>query len=130
TARKTLLKKATALLIPDIAARVVNEAMRLELAHAERVRAELVERSHALLEIIAAISDHYERSKRARSLLDFDDLVERLGKLLDDENKGLWVRYKLDGRISHILVDEGQDTNPQQWQVIRSLIAEFFYGES
>jgi ATP-dependent helicase/nuclease subunit A len=40
------------------------------------------------------------------------------------------VRYKLDQRISHILVDEGQDTNPQQWDVITSLIAEFFYGES
>ena len=130
TARKTLLRKATAQLIPDIAARLTNEALRLELAHAERMRAELVARSTALLEIIAAISAHYESSKRARSLLDFDDLVERLGRLLDNEARGAWVRYKLDARISHILVDEGQDTNPQQWEVIRSLIAEFFYGDS
>jgi ATP-dependent helicase/nuclease subunit A len=130
TARRTLLKKATALLIPDIAERVATEALRLELAHVERVRAELVTRSEALLDIIAAISAHYEAGKRARSLLDFDDLVERLGTLLDDAAQGLWVRYKLDAHIDHILVDEGQDTNPQQWQVIRSLIAEFFHGES
>jgi ATP-dependent helicase/nuclease subunit A len=130
TARKTLLKKAKAMLIPDVAARVTNEALRLELAHNDRMRAELVERSEAMLDIVAAISAHYERDKRARSLLDFDDLVEKLGALLDDENQGIWVRYKLDQRISHILVDEGQDTNPQQWAVVRSLIAEFFYGDS
>jgi ATP-dependent helicase/nuclease subunit A len=130
TARKTLLKKATAVLIPEIAAKVTNEALRLELAHNDRMRAELVERSEAMLDIIAAISEHYERNKRARSLLDFDDLVEKLGMLLDNENQGIWVRYKLDQRISHILVDEGQDTNPQQWAVVRSLIAEFFYGDS
>ena len=130
TARKTLLKKATAMLIPEVAARLDREALRLELAHQDRVRAELVERSEAMLDIIAAISAHYERSKRARSRLDFDDLVEKLGRLLDNEVQGAWVRYKLDARISHILVDEGQDTNPQQWAVIRSLIAEFFYGDS
>jgi ATP-dependent helicase/nuclease subunit A len=117
-------------LIPDVAARVTNEALRLGLAHNDRMRAELVERSEAMLDIVAAISAHYERNKRARSLLDFDDLVEKLGTLLDDENQGIWVRYKLDQRISHILVDEGQDTNPQQWAVVRSLIAEFFYGDS
>ena len=74
------------MLIPDIAQKVADEALRLELAHNDRVRAELVERSEAMLDIIAAISAHYERSKRARSLLDFDDLVERLGMLLDNEN--------------------------------------------
>ncbi len=70
------------------------------------------------------------RPKRARSLLDFDDLIEKLGGLLGDEARGMWVRYKLDSGISHILVDEGQDTNPQQWDVISALVAEFFYGDS
>ncbi len=130
TARKTLLKKATALLIPDIAQKVSNEALRLELMHNERMRAELVERSEAMLDIIAAISAHYERAKRARSLLDFDDLVEKLGALLNDEAQGQWVLYKLDARISHILVDEGQDTNPQQWEVVEALVDDFFTGQS
>jgi ATP-dependent helicase/nuclease subunit A len=130
TARKTLLKKATAALIPEIAARLEAEAARLERLTAELTRAELVERSEAMLDIIAAISDRYEAQKRASSLLDFDDLVERLRGLLSDEHRGAWVRYKLDSRISHVLVDEGQDTNPQQWEVVSALIAEFFFGES
>ena len=33
------------------------------------------------------------------------------------------MRYKLDAGIDHILVDERQDTNPEQWQVVRALIA-------
>ncbi|HEY9010501.1 MAG TPA: double-strand break repair helicase AddA [Devosia sp.] len=130
TARKTLLKKATAVLIPEIAARLVDEAARLESLYGRLVAAELIARSEAMLDIVAAISAHYERAKRARSLLDFDDLIERLAALLKDEAQGLWVRYKLDAGISHILVDEGQDTNPQQWEVIGALVDDFFFGES
>ena len=40
-----------------------------------------------------------------------------------------WVLYKLDGGIDHILIDEAQDTNPEQWEVIEALAGEFFTGE-
>jgi ATP-dependent helicase/nuclease subunit A len=130
TARKTLIKKQAAALIPEVAQRLYEEAARLESLNGELTRAELVERSEAMLEIVGAIAAAYEDRKRGRSLLDFDDLIEKLGALLRDEARGTWVRYKLDSGISHILVDEGQDTNPQQWQVVQALIAEFFYGES
>ena len=75
---------------------------------------------------LGAISDRYETQKRARALLDFDDLVARMIGLLRDQAQGPWVRYKLDGGLSHILVDESQDTNPEQWQVIDALAEEFF----
>ncbi len=130
TARKTLIKKATAVLIPDVAARVVAEGQRLEQLHQKLVSAELVARSEAMLDVVAAISAHYEKQKRARSLLDFDDLIEKLAGLLRDEQQGPWVRYKLDAGLSHILVDEGQDTNPLQWQVVGALIDDFFFGDS
>ncbi len=39
-----------------------------------------------------------------------------------------WVLYKLDGGIDHILIDEAQDTNPDQWEVIQALSEEFFAG--
>ena len=29
-----------------------------------------------------------------------------------------WVLYKLDGGIDHVLIDEAQDTNPDQWRVV------------
>ncbi len=130
TPRKTLLKKANAALIPDIAQKLVDEADRLAALHQQLVAAELVARSEAMLEVVAAISAHYENQKRARSLLDFDDLIERLAQLLTEESQGPWVRYKLDAGISHILVDEGQDTNLQQWDVIDALVEDFFVGDS
>jgi len=130
TARKTLIKKATAVLIPEVAARLVAEGQRLEQAYQKLVSAELVARSEAMLDVVAAISAHYEKQKRARSLLDFDDLIEKLAALLRDEEQGNWVRYKLDAGLSHILVDEGQDTNPLQWQVVGALIDDFFFGDS
>ena len=108
------------------------EAGRLEqAASSSSGAAELVDRSEALLEIIGAIAADYERQKRARSLLDFDDLVERLGGAAAPTSaQGMWVRYKLDSGISHILVDEGQDTNPDQRDVISAQNGEFFSGDS
>ena len=37
--------------------------------------------------------------------------------------------YKLDGGIEHILVDEAQDTSPEQWRIVGSLTEEFFAGK-
>ena len=41
---------------------------------------------------------------------------------------GEWVRYKLDQRTDHILVDEAQDTNEAQWDIVRALVEEYFSG--
>ena len=90
--------------------------------------ANLVARSEALLDVLSAISCRYEADKRSRSQLDFDDLVERLAALLRDTAQGPWVQYKLDAGIIHILVDESQDTNAEQWEVVNLLAREFFAG--
>jgi ATP-dependent helicase/nuclease subunit A len=128
--RKRLLLKAGMVALPEIAQRLVDEADRLAALYQQLVAAELISRSEAMVDIVAAISAHYENQKRARSLLDFDDLIEKLATLLTEESQGPWVRYKLDAGISHILVDEGQDTNLQQWDVIGALVEDFFVGES
>ena len=36
--------------------------------------------------------------------------------------------FRLDGGIDHILVDEAQDTSPDQWRVIELLAQEFTTG--
>ena len=113
---------------PGLAQTVADEAERLVTLVAELRSAQLIERSEALLDVVAAIALRYEARKRARSLLDFDDLVERLGTLFGDRELGPWVQYKLDTAIDHVLVDESQDTNPEQWRVVRSIAEEFFAG--
>jgi ATP-dependent helicase/nuclease subunit A len=84
--------------------------------------------THALLTIGARLSAAYRDLKSARALLDYDDLILKAGALLGD-GRAAWVHYKLDGGIDHILVDEAQDTSPQQWQVIKALAEDFFAGE-
>ncbi|GAA4658412.1 double-strand break repair helicase AddA [Bartonella pachyuromydis] len=66
--------------------------------------------------------------KKANGLLDFDDLIERTLHLLKRKGASQWVHYKLDSGLDHILLDEAQDTNPEQWQIIQLLAQEFFTG--
>ena len=67
---------------------------------------------------------YYQNIKSERRLLDFADLEWNAYLLLNDENNALWVQYKLDARINHILIDEFQDTNPTQWQLLLPLLKE------
>jgi ATP-dependent helicase/nuclease subunit A len=71
----------------------------------------------------------YDQAKAARGALDFGDLVARTVDLLTERASAAWVLYKLDGGIEHVLVDEAQDTAPQQWDIIRALTEGFFAGE-
>ncbi|WP_158598518.1 double-strand break repair helicase AddA [Notoacmeibacter ruber] len=90
---------------------------------------DLLEATHAALTLAEALLDRYERSKIARGLLDFSDLVTRTADLLTRNRAASWVQYKLDKGIDHLLVDEAQDTSPRQWRVIEALASEFFAGE-
>ena len=86
------------------------------------------ERSLALLGLATAVIGRYETSKEMRGTLDFADLVTKAVALLEREASA-WVHYKLDGGIEHILVDEAQDTSPEQWRIIGKLAEEFFAGK-
>lgn len=109
--------------------RVLAEAERLAVLVDKLKRVRLAHRSAALLDVAGAIMADYAGQKRARALLDFDDLIARTLALLSDTAQADWVRYKLDAGIDHVLVDESQDTNPEQWQVVRRLTDEFFAGQ-
>ncbi len=67
--------------------------------------------------------------KERDGVVDFDDLIERAVRLLASPGRAEWIRYKLDTRIDHILVDEAQDTNAAQWLIVGALAEEFFVGE-
>jgi ATP-dependent helicase/nuclease subunit A len=83
----------------------------------------------AALTLGHALADAYARAKEEAGALDFEDLILRAHALLAASESAPWVLYKLDGALSHILVDEGQDTSPAQWRLIEPLQAEFFAGE-
>ncbi|MFC3099632.1 double-strand break repair helicase AddA [Altererythrobacter lauratis] len=70
----------------------------------------------------------WEEAKRREGLLDFDDLIRSAAALLGQAGVGDWIRYKLDRRFDHILIDEAQDTNEAQWSIIDALTGDFFAG--
>ncbi|MCT4575673.1 MAG: double-strand break repair helicase AddA [Alphaproteobacteria bacterium] len=81
---------------------------------------------HLSLEIV----NTYSEQKESLSVLDFDDLIFKALSLLKKSDINPWVMFKLDGGISHILVDEAQDTSPDLWEIIDRLTDEFFVGSS
>ncbi|MFT3722058.1 MAG: double-strand break repair helicase AddA [Hyphomonadaceae bacterium] len=90
--------------------------------------ARLFERSAALLRLADVLFDEFDRRKRARAGLDFDDLIETTSRLLTRRHAAEWVLWKLDGGISHILLDEAQDTSPAQWKILKALTDDIFSG--
>lgn len=80
----------------------------------------------ALFDLSVAFAAEYRRLKRARNLLDFEDLILYTRKLFSDSSSMGWVLSQLDVSLSHILVDEAQDTSPIQWEILRLLASDFF----
>ena len=74
-------------------------------------------------------SHAYHAAKRRAGALDFSDLIAKTRNLLSRSDAAQWVLYKLDRRVEHILVDEAQDTSPDQWLVVKAIAEDFFSGE-
>lgn len=68
--------------------------------------------------------EHYQALKEELRTLDFTDLEWRAYQLLNHGDHALWVQYRLDRRIEHLLIDEFQDTNPTQWRLLLPLLEE------
>jgi ATP-dependent helicase/nuclease subunit A len=105
-----------------------REAMRLVEAQEKIKAAQCAAMTHDLIEIGAAIIDAYQAMKERGGKLDFDDLIIRTLALFERTDIAPWVLFKLDGGLDHILIDEAQDTNPEQWRIIATLCEEFFAG--
>ncbi|WP_173981546.1 double-strand break repair helicase AddA [Magnetospirillum sp. SS-4] len=126
--RKTLCTKAVREAFPHVEAAMLAEAERL-LRVSDRLKSAAVfEATRALLTLGSALLEHYRRAKAARALMDYDDLILAARDLLARPGAAAWVLFKLDGGIDHVLIDEAQDTNPDQWAVVAALTGEFFSG--
>ncbi|MCF2906019.1 double-strand break repair helicase AddA [Octadecabacter sp. CECT 8868] len=92
-------------------------------------RINALEKTRALLTFAEPFVRLYEQKKTQRAALDFDDLISKAKSLLEDPALAQWVLFRLDGGVDHVLVDEAQDTSPDQWDIVRLLTQEFSTGE-
>ena len=83
----------------------------------------------AFLNISFEVMRIFDELKENAGVLDYTDLILKTRSLLEEKDMASWVLYKLDSGIDHILLDEAQDTSPEQWAIIRAICEEFFSGE-
>lgn len=82
----------------------------------------------AVILLASELIDNYKKFKQIHAKLDYNDMILITRNLLEKKDAAKWVLYKLDGGIDNILIDEAQDTSPDQWAIIRSISDEFFSG--
>ncbi len=78
------------------------------------------------VEFAAQVRLEFDRRKRRRRVLDYDDMIGRLADSLNDSRTGPAAAQALSERFRVVLVDEFQDTDPQQWAFLRA----GFHGRS
>ncbi|MGO4706359.1 double-strand break repair helicase AddA [Microvirga sp. 2MCAF38] len=116
--------KAVAPVLKD---KLVDEMHRIGRLLNRRKAAEAMERTVALFMLAAEIGRNVDRAKARLGALDFQDLIDKTLGVLSRDDSG-WILYKLDRGIDHVLVDEAQDTNPQQWEILRRITEDFTAG--
>lgn len=123
--RKSLLSKELTRKYPKLLLeleKIISEIYRLEEL---RRTEELEYHTNLLTKLAYIILKKYDSYKEENNLLDYNDLIYYTEKLLNNKTTHEWLLHKLESEINHILVDEAQDTSPQQWNIITTLITEF-----
>jgi ATP-dependent helicase/nuclease subunit A len=111
----------------DIQPTIAAEQARIASVMEQQRALAAADASAALLTLAAPVLAAYAGTKLRAGLLDYEDLINCTRALLADGGAA-WVKYKLDGGIDHLLLDEVQDTAPPQWDVTDALTDDFFSG--
>ena len=128
-AAKWVEKSAVLKTRPELREALLAEQARLEVVRGRVRSAAVAWDTVYALTLADAYLAAYRVEKGFAGALDFADLIDKTRLLLSSRPAAAWVLYKLDGGIDHILVDEAQDTAPDQWEIVRALTGEFFSGE-
>ena len=116
--------------IPPVTGDLMTSLQDKYVATRNQLRAvRVAEETEALLTLARIHRAFYESRKTEEAALDFTDLVGRTVELLTKRSNAAWVLFKLDGGIEHILIDEAQDTAPEQWEIMRALTESFYVGD-
>jgi ATP-dependent helicase/nuclease subunit A len=113
---------------PHILTALTTEQSRIQALDDAARAHQVAALSTALASLAAPVAQAYASAKQRTGMLDFADLIRASTRLLIDPGAA-WVLYKLDGGIDHLLLDEVQDTAPEQWEIAGKLSDEFFAGQ-
>lgn len=103
---------------------IAHEAQELLCFLKQRSADHLLHINTAFLVLVSEVLKTYAQLKKKNALLDYEDLILETIGLLEQDND--WIRYKLDGGVDHLLVDEAQDTSAPSWRLLVGLMHVFF----
>lgn len=83
---------------------------------------------HYLFKIYDSFKSVKVEHSRAKSELNFNDILYFTHRLLSNEITKDFLYFKLDSKFKHILLDEFQDTSALQYLILKPLIDEIFAG--
>lgn len=138
TARKNIFKKEQQTLIAsDVYETFVHAAADLEAALKARRAWRGREMTEAVLVWAAHVQERYRQAKVARGVLDFNDLLRALERVLAnpesnseaEHDAAAWLWHRLDTRYRHLVVDEAQDNNASQSRIVHALAKNLLAGE-
>lgn len=85
-------------------------------------------RNYNILLIVTDIVSLFQQEKERLGLLNYNDLIVKARHALVESNVRQYIKYNLLKKIEHLLIDEAQDNSLSQWEIIGSVIEEFFYN--
>ena len=127
--RKSVASQKGLKLFPEILEWIPQEGERIMECEHRKTVVHLFAATRAVLYLANDLIQGYMNYKRLHSKTDYEDLIVLTRNLLENPQVASWVLYKLDGGIDNILIDEAQDTSPDQWAIIKAVSDEFFNGE-
>ena len=81
-----------------------------------------------LLRAFNKIFKHREQYKKIKSSVSFDDITIKVHKLLKERLESSFLYFRLDNKITHLLIDEFQDTSILQFKILEPIIEEIVSG--
>mgnify|MGYP000262081902 CR=1 FL=1 len=85
--------------------------------------------TNCVLELAYGFLTIYNKIKTEKNILDFDDIILKVRDLFKNTIYGPLILHRESQEISHILMDEAQDTSPIQWEVIYTLSQELLSSD-
>ncbi len=128
--RKTIATKKVILSYPMAEKFAKEESERILNTDEKLTATNLFASTVAVLHLAEDLLNNYNDFKKLNAKIDYEDLIVQTRNLLENPQVAEWVLYKLDGGIDNVLIDEAQDTSPDQWAIIKSITNDFFYGKS
>lgn len=83
----------------------------------------LARRTEATRELLERFDHHYAALRHRHRVLLFSDVPHALTQVVETRSLDE-IAYRTDSRITHLLLDEFQDTSPEQWRILKPFALE------